>query len=133
MFAIPVLFRSMGICANEQIREQTSRKGVYMDSSIISSILEIDRSAKEKLAEAEDRKNRIIADAKAEQERIIGERVKNADETLKKLEEEEKRKADEKLSAINAEGEKELKRLEEVYEARHEKWEEQIFRAVTNG
>ena len=48
-----------------------------MDSSIISSILEIDRSAKEKLAEAEDRKNRIIADAKAEQERIIGERVKN--------------------------------------------------------
>lgn len=123
----------MGICANEQIRERTSRKGVYMDSSIISSILEIDRSAKEKLAEAEDRKNRIIADAKAEEERIIGERVKNADETLKKLEEEEKRKADEKLSAINAEGEKELKRLEEVYEARHEKWEEQIFRAVTSG
>lgn len=116
-----------------RIRERISRKGVYMDSSIISSILEIDRSAKEKLAEAEDRKNRIIADAKAEQERIIGERVKNADETLKKLEEEEKRKADEKLSAINAEGEKELKRLEEVYEARHEKWEEQIFRAVTNG
>lgn len=117
-----------------RIRERhLSRKGVYMDSSIISSILEIDRSAKEKLAEAEDRKNRIIADAKAEEERIIGDRVKNADETLRKLEEEEKRKADEKLSAINAEGEKELERLEKVYEARHNEWEEQIFRTVTGG
>ena len=61
--------------------------------------------------------------------------MKNADETLKKIEEEEKRKADEKLSAINAEGEKELKRLEEVYEARHEKQiEADLFdRIVTNG
>ena len=117
-----------------RIRERhLSRNGVVRDCSIISSILQIDRSAKEKLSEAEDRKNRIIADAKAEEERIIGDRVKNADETLRKLEEEEKRKADEKLSAINAEGEKELERLEKVYEARHNEWEEQIFRTVTGG
>lgn len=104
-----------------------------MDENIIQSILDIDKSASEKLAEAEKQRNLIIADAKEQQEKIIESRIKAADETLKEIEEKEKAEADKKLEAINAEGEKEIGRLKDVYENRHGNWEEDIFHAIVNG
>lgn len=104
-----------------------------MDENIIQSILEIDKTASEKLAEAEKQRNLIIADAKEQQEKIIESRIKAADETLKEIGEKEKAEADKKLEAINAEGDKEIARLKDVYENRHEKWEEDIFHAIVNG
>lgn len=104
-----------------------------MDENIIQSILEIDKSASEKLAEAEKQRNLIIAGAKEQQEKIIESRIKAADETLKEIEGKEKAEADKKLEAINAEGEKEIERLKDVYENRHGSWEENIFHAIVNG
>lgn len=104
-----------------------------MDENIIQSILEIDKSASEKLAEAEKQRNLIIAGAKEQQEKIIESRIKAADATLKEIEEKEKAEADKKLEAINAAGEKEIERLKDVYENRHGSWEEDIFHAIVNG
>ena len=83
-----------------------------MDENIIQSILEIDKSASEKLAEAEKQRNLIIAGAKEQQEKIIESRITAADETLKEIEEKEKAEADKKLEAINAEGENILHKTE---------------------
>ena len=83
-----------------------------MDENIIQSILEIDKSASEKLAEAEKQRNLIIAGAKEQQEKIIESRIKAADATLKEIEEKEKAEADKKLEAINAEGENILHKTE---------------------
>ncbi|MCD7731646.1 MAG: hypothetical protein LUI05_09170 [Oscillospiraceae bacterium] len=104
-----------------------------MDSNIIQSILEIDRSAKEKLAAAEEQKNKIVADAEKEKKRIIDDKIKSAGNALKHLEESEKSKADEKMSEISAEREKEIERLNKIYDARHEEWEDNILRSVIGG
>lgn len=104
-----------------------------MDSNIITSILEIDKKAKEKIAEAEQQKNKIIADAKAEEECIINSKVNAADEKLKELEKEEQRKADERLAEINKEKNEEIKRLDAVYEAKHGEWEDKIYNAIISG
>lgn len=104
-----------------------------MDENIIQSILEIDKSASEKLAEAEKQRNLIIAGAKEQQEKIIESKIKAADETLKQIEEKEKAETDKKLESINADGEKEIERLKKVFDDRHEKWEEDIFHAIVNG
>lgn len=104
-----------------------------MDNNIIANILEIDKNAKDRIAEAENRRNVILAEAKAEEERIIGDKVKAADEKLKQLEEDERRSAEEKIDNINKSGEEEIAALDKKYAERHTEWEDKIFSAVING
>ena len=103
-----------------------------MDSNIITSILEIDQKAKDKITQAEQMKNKIIADAKAEEERIINSKVHDADEKLRLIEEEEKKKSQAHLIEIEKKKSEEIEKLNSVYEERHEDWEENIFKAIIN-
>lgn len=101
--------------------------------NIITSILEIEQNAKERIAEAELKRNRIIADAKLEEERIINSGIKEADDRIEKINLEEKIKSDKKLAEIEQNGISEINRLDEIYSKHHSDWEEEIFRSIIRG
>ena len=108
-------------------------KGVIAMDDIISSIIEIDRSAKEKIAEAEKQKKKIVDDAAAERKNLIEGKMKEADERLKKMAEDERRLADEKFADINKKCDESIGRLDEIYNNKHKEWEDKIFNAVISG
>lgn len=98
--------------------------------NIITSILEIEQNAQKRLEEARRKKDKIISEAEAEKERIIGGKIKEAEEKLRKLSLDEKNRTDEKLAEIERSKDEEIKRLDSVYEKRHAQWEDDIFNAV---
>lgn len=98
--------------------------------NIITSILEIEQNAQTRLEEARQKKDKIIAEAEAEKERIISGKLKEAEETVKKISLDEKNKTNEKLAEIERKRDDEIKRLDSVYEKHHAEWEDDIFNAV---
>lgn len=98
--------------------------------NIIAAILDIETNARNKISAAEVEKNSIIADAKAEEERILNESIMEADEKLKKQAEKEKTEAEKKLSEIDASKRCEIDRLNRVYDERHTEWENKIYSAI---
>ena len=101
--------------------------------NIIASILEIENNAKARLEEAEKKRNRIIADAKSEQENMVEAKIRKAEERLGKINSEEKKKAEEKLAEIEKLKDDEIRRLDSVFEKQRGKWEDEIFGAIING
>ncbi len=104
-----------------------------MDNNIISSMLKIEQDAKNRLAEAERKKAAAIADAEAEKDRIIRDKIRAAEEEKDKVYSDEKEKTDSKLAEIEKSRNDEIKRLDGIYEKRHEEWEKNIFNAVIGG
>ncbi len=102
-------------------------------NEIINSILEIDQSAKDRIAEAENQKKKIIDDAVAEKNNLIEGKIKEADEKLKKMADDERRKADEKFAEIEKKRRNDIGRLDDIYNNNHAKWEDKIFNAVIGG
>lgn len=100
--------------------------------NIINSILEIEQSGREKLDNAFREKNQIIADAKAEEERIINSRLEEIDKHLKEIEEKEKESADCQLTVIEENMKKEISHLDKVFSEKHDLWVNEIFSAVVN-
>lgn len=101
--------------------------------NVINSILNIDSEAKRRLTEAEAKRNQIIADARAEEERIVSECITEADKRLKAIEDNERAEADRKSAAVTAERDKEIARLNEVFEKNHQAWENEIYNSVIGG
>lgn len=101
--------------------------------NIITSILEIEQNAKARLEEAVRQRDKIIADAEAEKDRIVAEKIIEAEEKAAQVSLGEKKKTDEKLAEIEAARADEIKRLDRVYEKNHTEWENNIFNAVIGG
>ncbi|MBP1561619.1 MAG: hypothetical protein J6C96_10340 [Oscillospiraceae bacterium] len=104
-----------------------------MENNIIASILEIEQNAQKRLEEAEKKKNQLIADAKAEEEKLINEKISKVENDLKKIELEEQKKTDEKLAEIEKRKKEEIRRLDEVFENNHAEWENSIFGSIIGG
>ena len=98
--------------------------------NIITSILDIEQNAQKRLEEARQKRDSIIAAAEAEKEKIIAEKIKDAEEKIRKISLDEKNKTDEKLAEIERSKNDEIKRLDSIYEQRHTEWEDDIFNAV---
>ena len=98
--------------------------------NVINRILEIDKDACEKLESAEKQKKQIISDAKSEEVKIRQEYLKNADIKITQVDEQEKQIADQKISKIEEEREKDLSRLQSIYEENHISWEQDIFQRI---
>ena len=98
--------------------------------NIITSILDIEQNAQKRLEEARQKRDSIIAAAEAEKEKIIAEKIKDAEEKIRKISLDEKNKTDEKLAEIERSKNDEIKRLDSIYEQRHAEWEDDIFNAV---
>ena len=101
-----------------------------MNSDIISSILEIESSAKERINHAEKLKKEIISSAEKEERQISDEQLRMAKEQFEKLTLNERRAADEKIAEINSSGEEEKAVLDKVYEKNHADWAEKIFNSI---
>ncbi len=100
--------------------------------NIIKSILEIDQMAKDKIYKAESERNRIIAEAKLEEEQIAFNKIREADRKLEDLIADEKYKAEAKLAEIDTELKSETKRLDDAFAAHNREWQENIFNAIVN-
>ncbi len=96
-------------------------------------MLKIEQDAKNRLAEAERKKDDLIADAEAERDRIIGEKIRAAEKEKDKVCSDEKEKIESKLSEIEKNKNNEIKRLDEIYEKSHTEWENIFFNAVIGG
>ena len=101
--------------------------------NIIDSILDIDSDATNRLKEAEDKKNRMIADARAEEEKIIGSCVAEAEKRLKGLEDKERSDADKRVAEVRKNRDEEIAKLDSIYEKKHSQWESELFSAVLKG
>lgn len=112
---------------------ENKRKGRTVMDNIIDSILDIDSGATSRLKEAEDKKNRIIADARAEEEKIIGSCVEEAEKRLKALEDRERSDADKRVAEVRKNRDGEIAKLDGIYEKKHSEWESKLFSAVING
>lgn len=101
--------------------------------NVITGILEIEQNANVRLEEAEKKRNQIIADAKAEEEKLIKAKIKEAEDKANKLNLDEKKKLEDKLAEIEQNGIDEIKRYDDIYEEYHTKWEDEIFNAIISG
>lgn len=104
-----------------------------MDNNIIASMLKIEQDAKNRLAEAERKRDTIIADAKTEKDRIIKEKIAEAENEKDKMYAREKNKTNLRLAEIEKNRIGEIERLDTVYEKSHAEWENIIFNSVIDG
>ena len=103
-----------------------------MNSDIISSILEIESSAKEKIERAEMLKKDIISSAEKEVRQIGDELMRDAKEELERLTAEERHANDEKIKAIKCRGAAEKAELDDWFRKKSKEWEDKIFSGVIN-
>lgn len=101
-----------------------------MNSDIISSILEIESSAKERISRAEKLKDEIISSAEREEHQISDEQLRRAKEEFRQLTLDERRNADERIAEIKHAGEEEKAVLDKIYEKNHADWADNIFKRV---
>ncbi len=104
-----------------------------MDNNIIANMLKIEQDAQNRLAEAERKKADLIADAEAERDRIIGEKIRAAEKEKDKVCTYEKEKLGKRLAEIEKSKNDEIKRLDDIYEKSHTEWENIFFNAVISG
>ena len=103
-----------------------------MNSDIISSILEIESSAKEKIERAEMLKKDIISSAEKEVRQIGDEMLRDAKAEFERLTAEERRANDEKIEEIKRRGEAEKAELDDLFRQKQKEWEDKIFSGIIN-
>lgn len=100
---------------------------------IIAEILETDRLAEEKLAEAEKKRAAMLDNVRHEQERFESIAREDNSEYAAALADENERRLDEELRALKEQQEKDFSALEAIFEKNGDKWAEEIFSRMTSG
>ncbi len=98
--------------------------------NIINTILDIDKAASDRLEEAQKNKIQVIADAKAEAEKIVNGSVAEADKKLAQIGADEEDRTAAKIAEINSAAENEIKQMESAFSENHDRWQDEIFKAV---
>ncbi len=106
--------------------------GDYMEN-IITEILEIENNAQKRITDAEQQCIQIIADAKAEKENLINNKIQEAENRIKFINSEEQRKAEKNLNEIEKNKQEAIAKLDDIYNSAHIEWEENIFNSIING
>lgn len=100
--------------------------------NIITDILKIEADAQKRVSDAEQEGIRIIAEAKIQRDEIINSKIQETENKIKKINSDEKIKAEEKLSKIKQNGSDEIANIDAVYNLNHSEWEESIFNQIIN-
>jgi NAD(P)H-flavin reductase len=103
-----------------------------VEENIISDIIEIDEMAKDKLSDADKKRVQIIATAKSEKDEIINDKLKKTNEKLSAVEKSESQKAAEREAEITENRDAEIKRLDDIFVQKSDKWVEEIVAAIIN-
>lgn len=88
--------------------------------------------AKDKLSDADKKRVQIIATAKSEKDEIINDKLKKTNEKLSAVEKSESQKAAEREAEITENRDAEIKRLDDIFVQKSDKWVEEIVAAIIN-
>ncbi|MBQ7186045.1 MAG: hypothetical protein IJR91_00265 [Ruminococcus sp.] len=98
---------------------------------IIAEILETDRLAEEKLAEAERKRAAMLENVRSEQERFENIAREDSASYAAALEAENNSRLDRELEELDARKQKEFSELEAVFEKNSGRWADEIFSRIT--
>ena len=97
---------------------------------VINEILEIDRRARERIAEAYQKKDGFLRETGEEEQKIKDEYIRRADNRVCKVEMYEMKNSEKKIDVIQQKKEATIAALKEQYEVNHSKWENDIFNNI---
>ena len=97
---------------------------------IIAEILETDRLAEEKLAEAERKRAAMLENVRSEQERFDNIAREDSASYAAALEAENNSRIDRELEELDARKQKEFSELEAVFEKNSGRWADEIFSRI---
>ncbi len=97
---------------------------------IISEILETDRLADEKIIKAHEKQAELEQQTQTEIARYKQETAKRIEEYRKKTEARSKSEADGQIAKIAREEQEKIEKIDELYAAKHKKWEKAIYEKV---
>lgn len=100
---------------------------------VVNEILEIDRRARERVAEAYQKKDCILLETGEEEQKIKDEYIRRADNRVCKVEMYEMENANKKIAVLEQKKAETISALKEQYEANHSKWENDIFNNIIGG
>ena len=103
-----------------------------MSMDIIAEILETDRLAEEKLAEAEKKRAAMLENVRREQERFESIAREDNAEYSAALAAENEARLSEEMKALEEQQQKQFSALEAVFEKNGDKWADEIFSRITS-
>lgn len=98
--------------------------------NIIGTILDIDKAASDRLAQAEKDGESLVAAAEAEAAALTDKHIAHADKLLAELEKKEQSAADKIIIALEDEKAKKISAMEKSYEKNKENWINEIVTAI---
>ncbi len=98
--------------------------------NIINKILEIDRQSDEKIEAARKQSEDIKKQADSEGEKIRLDCIERADKRIEKVEENEKKHAEETISGLNAEKQSKIDALDKLFNESHDNWKNEIVKSI---
>ena len=98
--------------------------------NVINRILEIDKDACVRLEQAEKQKKQILAETKIEEAKIKEDHIKRADVRIQKVEETEKKFAEEEMIKLEEKKQEQISKLNAIFEQNHISWEQDIFQRI---
>lgn len=100
---------------------------------VIQSILDIDKKASDKLAEAKKNKLDAIKKATTEKNQMILDAEKSAEDEIRQIEKNEADKADARIRELKEEEVRRVSEMKKSFEKNSAAWQEEIFRKVISG
>jgi len=97
---------------------------------IIQSILDIDKKASDKLAQAEKDKLDAIKKATTEKNQMILDAEKSAEDEIKQMEKAEADKAESQIRTLKEEETRRISEMKKSFEKNSAAWQEEIFKKV---
>lgn len=105
-------------------------KSTFSGSSI-QTIIEMDKKAREKVAEAQRQAVEINADAEEQKKKLLSKYRENSESRLEAAEKEFRRDAEEKINLINAQRDKKIAEFDKTLEENRDSLKDSIFENIT--
>ncbi|MCM1054921.1 MAG: hypothetical protein NC394_05280 [Bacteroides sp.] len=97
----------------------------------IRYIVELDKKARERVAQARQQAEEIDFEAESKKKQIVSDYRERAEKSLKAMEEAYRAETDKKIAQIEAEKEEKKESFDRALKANREKLADQVFEAVT--
>ncbi|MDR2931492.1 MAG: hypothetical protein LBV27_00115 [Oscillospiraceae bacterium] len=96
-------------------------------NTVVSRLLDVDRQARQILDEAKQYYERTHEEISRERERIREQYTERAEMHIADVRGSETAAVDDAVTKANQESAEKIKRMEDIYDSEHEKWEQYLF------
>lgn len=118
-----------------RVKNYKGKVGIFMQELVtgtsIRYIVELDKKARERVAEARRQAEEIDFEAENKKKQMISEYKENAEESLRIMEEAYRAETDEKITQIEADKNKKIENFDKALSDNRERLADQVFEAVT--